>query len=72
MSRWVTLHGFALNVNTNISHFDYIIPCGIIDKDKEVTSISKELDLEIDIEEVKIIYKNEFAKVFGVEWVDII
>ncbi|HEX8545831.1 MAG TPA: lipoyl(octanoyl) transferase LipB [Cytophagaceae bacterium] len=45
-SRWVTMHGLALNVNTDLSYFNYIVPCGI--KDKEVTSLSKELDKEVD------------------------
>lgn len=50
-SRWVTSHGFALNVCNNIDEFNYIVPCGI--KDKEVTSISKELGTEIDFYLVK-------------------
>lgn len=49
-SRWVTSHGFALNVNNNLSEFNFIIPCGI--KDKDVTSISRELGIDIDINEV--------------------
>lgn len=49
-SRWVTSHGFALNVNNNLEEFNYIIPCGI--KDKDVTSISNELGTDIDVDEV--------------------
>ena len=50
-SRWVTMHGFAFNINTDLTYFDNIIPCGILEK--EVTSLKKELGKEIDINEVK-------------------
>jgi lipoyl(octanoyl) transferase len=61
-SRWVTMHGFALNVNTDLSYFNHIIPCGIADK--QVTSIAKELGYEPDIEEVKALVQRCFEKVF--------
>ena len=62
-SRWCTMHGFALNVNTDLSYFDYIIPCGIADK--KVTSIEKVLLHKVNISEVKTIYVESFKKVFG-------
>lgn len=64
-SRWITMHGFALNVNTDLSHFNFIIPCGI--QNKQVTSIEKELGYKVDFEEAKEKVKRNFEKVFGVE-----
>ncbi|HVG42613.1 MAG TPA: lipoyl(octanoyl) transferase LipB [Chitinophagaceae bacterium] len=63
-SRWITMHGFALNVNTDLSYFDHIIPCGI--QNKKVTSIKEELDKEVNMERVKDSLQQNFAKVFGV------
>lgn len=63
-SRWVTMHGFALNVNTNLHYFKYIIPCGI--KNKSVTSISNELGYRISMNDVKIHLKKEFQHIFEV------
>ncbi len=65
-SRWVTMHGWALNVNTDLTYFDLIVPCGIVGK--QVTSIEKELGHSVDMEEVKGLIRENFAKVFGVEW----
>jgi lipoyl(octanoyl) transferase len=64
-SRWVTMHGFALNVNTDLNHFNFIVPCGI--QNKQVTSIEKELGHKVDFEEAKERVKWNFAKVFDVE-----
>ena len=64
-SRWMTIHGFALNVNTDMSFFKAIVPCGINDKD--VTSIERELGRKVDMEEVKHILKETFGKVFMAE-----
>lgn len=64
-SRWVTMHGLALNVNTDLAYFHYIVPCGI--SDKAVTSMEKELNREVDLNEVKTILKDKLASLFGME-----
>lgn len=61
-SRWITMHGFAFNVNTELKYFDHIIPCGI--RDKQVTSLQKELGSEMDLGEVKEKVKEAFYSVF--------
>ena len=66
-SRWVTMHGFAFNVNTDISYFDQIIPCGIADKG--VTCMAKELGGLLDMDEVKARLKLELTDLFDVELV---
>jgi lipoyl(octanoyl) transferase len=63
-SRWITMHGFAFNVNTDLNYFNYIIPCGI--QNKQVTSLQKELGKEMNMDEVKEKIKEKFEKVFDV------
>ena len=64
-SRWVTMHGFALNVNTNLGFFDHIIPCGI--KGKAVTSLEVEVGKKIELNEVKKKILIHFKTLFEVE-----
>ncbi|MFT4684308.1 MAG: lipoyl(octanoyl) transferase [Flavobacteriales bacterium] len=66
-SRWITMHGFALNVNTNLGYFDHIIPCGI--KGKAVTSMHAELGEELDLEEVKEKIKKHFCTLFEADFI---
>ena len=64
-SRWITMHGLALNVNTDLAYFENIIPCGIVNK--QVTSMAKELQTNVDINDVKEKLLQNFKTVFGVE-----
>jgi len=67
-SRWVTMHGFAFNVNTDLSYFGNIVPCGI--NDKAVTSLEKELGRKVDMEEVKAKLRHQLAELFEMNIVD--
>jgi len=62
-SRWVTMHGIGFNINTNLDFFSHIVPCGI--EDKAVTSMKKELGIEVDMQEVENIIIEEFKSLFG-------
>ncbi len=61
-SRWVTMHGFALNINADLSYFNSIVPCGIADK--AVTSMHKELGRPIDMKDVNVKLKKHFTSLF--------
>ena len=65
-SRWITMHGFAFNINTNLSFFDYIVPCGI--QDKKVASLETELGRSVEMNEVKEKMKKNFVKVFDISF----
>jgi lipoyl(octanoyl) transferase len=69
ISRWVTSHGFAFNVNTDLRYFDCIVPCGL--RDKGVTSLAKLLGRTVEIEAVTSRVIEEFGRVFGVEMVPV-
>jgi len=66
-SRWVTMHGFALNVSANLAYFDHIIPCGI--RGKAVTSMEAELNQKMNITEIKKKIKTNFSKVFKAKFI---
>ena len=64
-SRWVSMHGFAFNLNTDLSYFENIIPCGI--NDKKVTSLEKEMGHKIDINHAKSLIKSNLERVFDLK-----
>jgi len=64
-SRWVTMHGFAFNLNSDLTYFDSIVPCGI--PDKAVTSLHKELGRKVEAEQVKEVLKKHFSHLFEAE-----
>lgn len=68
MSRWVTMHGFALNVNSDLSFFNQIVPCGIAEPDKSVTTLALELGAPVDMEDLKLRLKGIYASLFGYEY----
>ncbi len=67
-SRWVTMHGIGFNVNSDLSYFSHIIPCGI--QDKAVTSMERELGRTVDMQEVSAVLKDKIATLFGFTYVD--
>jgi lipoyl(octanoyl) transferase len=69
LSRWVSLHGIAFNVNTDLEYFNMIIPCGITDRNKTVASLSNEVGRSLDMDEVKGRLKLEFAKQFDFDFI---
>lgn len=67
-SKYITMHGFAFNVNTNLDYFNYINPCGFTDKG--VTSLQKELGSHQDFESVKLCVKKNLQTVFDLKWIE--
>jgi len=68
-SRWVTMHGWGFNVNSDLDYFKNIIPCGI--QDKTVTSLNKELGHDVDLTEIKLKLKKHFSQLFQCELITV-
>ena len=69
ISKWVSLHGIALNVNTDLDYFEGIVPCGISESNRAVSSMSQLLGKPIDMERIKLELKESFAAVFKLEYI---
>lgn len=67
LSRWVTNHGFAFNINNSLEYYNYFVPCGIAEADRTVTTLQNELNMTIDIEEVKEKILLHFSMIFSTE-----
>jgi lipoyl(octanoyl) transferase len=67
-SRWVTMHGIGFNINTDLSYFNHIVPCGI--EDKSVTSLQRELGRAVDLHELKTVLLEKLAEQFGFNYVN--
>jgi lipoyl(octanoyl) transferase len=67
-SRWITMHGFALNVNTDLSYFNFIIPCGI--QGKQVSSMERELGGKVDMDGVKASLRKNFSRIFDADLIE--
>ena len=68
LSRWVSMHGFAFNVNADLDYFKNIVPCCIAEDNRAVTTLAKELGYELDLEEVKEKLKQAYKDLFDFEW----
>lgn len=66
MSRWVSMHGLAFNVNTDLSYFDHIVPCGIDNTGMTVSSLAKEVNTPVSMDEVKLEFINHFKDIFNI------
>lgn len=67
LSRWVSLHGLAFNINTNLDYFKYIIPCGINPDEKTITSLQQEVGEQVSMEEIKKLFIKHFLHTFELE-----